>query len=146
MVISIGAGRAAAQYLGLGHFTYKQHMASQILLAQNLAGKHCVCILRYIQKTVMASFHSGEFCEFVDLSAGLHTKMPDGLKGNIFRQHTDIKNACVFDHFPCQIAYLDRDRQLCGVVSYLKAGIGDAAVVFVRFPGAENKQSIGHLK
>ena len=90
----------------------------------------------------MASFYAGEVFKFLHIPAGLHTKMADGFKGHIFRQHTDIEYAGFFNHFPGQISHLHGYRQLGRVISHLEAGVGDAAVVFARFPGAEDKQAV----
>ena len=138
MIVSIGAGRLFAQDLTFRHFAYEHHMAAQIQLFQHLAAEHSIGMLRQVHKAVMAALH-GKTLQLIGIPTGLHTKIANGLKRYAFRQHADIKYAAFFDHFPGQIALLDGDHQLCGVIGYLETGIGDTAVIFVRFPGAEHK-------
>ena len=128
--------------LRLGYLTHKQHMAAQILLGKNLTGEHCIGVLCQVHKVIVASFRLVSCAEFVGIPTGLHSKMANGLKRHALGQYTDIENAGIFNHFSCEIALLDGNRQLIGVFSYLEAGIGNTAVIFVRFPGAEYKQSI----
>ncbi len=146
VIVCIGAGGTVAQNLGFGHFTDKQHMTAQILLTKNLAGKHRVCILRHIQQAVAAALCLSKTAEFVHIPAGLHSEITNGLKGDILCQHTDIEHTAVFDHLPGQIAGLYGNCQFCRVVTYLKAGIGNAPIVFFLIPGTQNKQSIGQIK
>ena len=141
----IGAGRGVTQYSGLRNLTHKQDMRSQILLAKHLAGKHCVCVFRHIQQTVMASFYSRDICEFVGIPTGLHTKMANCFERNIFSQYADIENTCLFNHFAGQISFLDGNDQLIWIFCHLNTGVANAAVILVRHPGAKNKQSIGQL-
>lgn len=84
----------------------------------------------------MAPLDSGECTEFISIPAGLHTKVADSFKRYIFCQHADIKHAAFFNHLPGQISHLYRDCQLSWVISYLKTGVGNTAVVFFRIPGA----------
>lgn len=136
VIISVGAGGAVAQNPGLGHFTYKHHVAAQILLGQNLAGEHGIGIFRHIKKAIMAPLGRREGTEFIRVTAGLHTEIADSLKGHSLCQYADIENAGIFDHLPRQISHLHRDRQLGGIIAHLEAGIGNAAVVFFLIPGA----------
>ena len=72
--------------------------------------------------------------------------MANGLKGNILRQHADIEFPGIFDHLSGQVSFLHGDGQLGGLVSHLEAGIADTAIVFVRVPGADYKQSVGQIE
>ena len=138
MIVSIGAGGFFPQDLTFRHFAYEHHMTAQIQLFQHLAAKHSIGMLRQINKAVMAALH-GKALQLIGIPAGLHTKIANGLKWYAFRQHANVKYAGFFDHLPGQIALLDGDHQLCGVIGYLETGIGNTAVIFVRFPGAEHK-------
>ena len=93
-------------------------------------------MLGNIQNTVIAPLHSGECTEFIGVTAGLHTEMANGLKGNILRQHADIEDSGLFDHLSGQIFFLHGNRQLGGLVGHLEAGIANTAIIFFRFPGA----------
>lgn len=146
VIVSIGAGGTVAQNLGFGHFTDKQHMTAQILLTKNLTGEHRVGILRHIQQAVAAALCVFKAAKLIHIPAGLHSEITNGLKGNILCQYTDIEHAAVFDHLPGQIAGLYGNCQLCRVITYLKAGIGNAPIVFFLIPGTQNKQSIGQIK
>ena len=134
------------EHLGLRYLTHKQHMAAQILLGKHLAGEHSVGILRQVHKTIMASCGLISTAEFVGIPTGLHSKVANGLKGDTFCQHADIENAGIFNHLPGQVSFLDGNDQLCGIICYLETGVGNAAVIFVRFPGAEYKQSVGQVE
>ena len=146
MVVSIGAGRIVRQHPAFRYFAHKHHMTSQVLFGDYLAREHRIGVHCHIQKTVMTSFCIGKRLKFIYIPAGLHTKMANRFKRHIFCQHTDIENAGIFDHFSCEIAHLDGNCQLCGVISYLEAGVGNTAIIFVRFPGTEYKQSVGQIK
>ena len=144
MVMAVGAGRLVAQHLALGDFTDEHHMAAKILLLNDLAGEHGVAVLRQVEKAVVAALCFGPGIQLVDLAAGLETKMLDGLKGNILRQHADIEHAGAFDHFPGQIAHLHGDHQMVGAAGHLNTGIGDAAVVLI-FPCGNYVHSVRQI-
>ena len=138
VIVSIGTGGFFPQDLTFRHFAHKQHMAAQIQLFQHLAAEHGIGMLCQVHKTVMAALH-GKTLQLIGIPTRLHTKIANGLKRYALCQHADVEHAAFFDHLPGQIALLDGDHQFCRVIGYLKTGIGDTAVIFVRFPGAEHK-------
>jgi len=144
MIVGVGAGIAIAQHLTLGNLTDEQHMAAQIHLLQHTAAEHCVGVFGQINQIVVAPFKAHKVREFVCFPAGLHTEMADGLKGNILRENTHIKDTGVFDDLPGEVLFLHRDGQLIRAVCHLEAGIGDAAVVDFS-PSGNDKQSVGQI-
>jgi len=141
MVVGVGAAGHISQYLALGNFANEHHVAAEIYFLQHFAGEHGVGMLCHIQQAVMAAADTGEILEFVHIPAGLHTEMPDRLKGNMLRQNTEIELTGGFDDLPGQITHLHGDGKLCGVISHLEGGIYDTAVV--RFSlGSENEQAV----
>ena len=145
VVVAVGAGGILAKDLALGDFTDEEHMAAQILLTHYLAGEHSVHPLGQIGKTVVAPFKAYEVCKLVNLSAGLHTEVANGLEGDIFRQHADIENAAFFDEFPGQVALLDGNGQPDRIICHLDAGVGHAAVIPAAL-GGDDKQTIGQIE
>ena len=56
-------------------------------------------MIRHIIKAIVTSLDGRKFCKFIYISSGLHTEMPDGLKGHVLGQYTDIELAAFFDNF-----------------------------------------------
>lgn len=119
-------------------------MTAQILLAQYLAGEHSIGILCNIQKTVTAALRVRIAVQLIYISAGLHTEVADGLKGDILCQYADIENTGVLNHLAGQIPFLQGNDQLVRGVCYLKTGVTDTAIVDF-LPGGEYKQSVGQM-
>ena len=145
MVVGIGAGWIFGKNLRLSYLAYKKHVCAYILPGEYLTREHCIGILGQIYQTIMASFYAIITGKFINIPSGLHTKIADCLKGDTFCQNTDIEKAGIFNHFSCEIVFLHGNRQLIGIFRYLKTGIGNTAVIFVRFPGADYKQSVGQI-
>lgn len=141
MVVGVGAGCTLAQDLALGDFTDEQCMAAQILFLFYLAGEHSIGVLRQVIKAVVAALNSREGFKLVDLSAGLHTEVLDGIEGHILGQNTDVELAGLFDNLPGQIFTLAGDGDPCGRICHLHAGIDDAAVVLIFLCG-QHEQAI----
>lgn len=141
VIVGIGAGKVFAQYLGLGDFTDKHHVAAQIGLFLDLTGEHGVCMLGQIGKAVAASFEAYNIGELVGIPSGLHAEVADGLEGDILSQNADIELAGLLDDFPGQVAHLAGDCQPGGIGCHLHAGVDDASVVFLIRSG-QHEQAI----
>ena len=144
MIMCVSAGGGGAQHLALCDFTHKHHMAAQILLLDDLAGEHCIGVLRQVEKTIVAPLCLCPGIQLVDLAAGLHTEVADGLEGNILRQHADIEYAGPLNHLFGQILALAGDGDAGGIIGNLNTGVDDAAVVFVILRG-QNEQAVAEI-
>lgn len=135
VVVGVGAGGTLAQHLALGDFTDEQHVAAQVLLFLYFAGEHGVDILRQIEEAVVAALDGGEGIKLIDLSAGLHAEMLDGIEAYIIGQHADVELAGAFDDLPGQILALAGDGDAGGIICHLDGSVDDAAVVLVFLRG-----------
>ena len=83
--------------------------------------------------------------KLVYISARLHSEMPDDLKGNLLREHRDIKHACFLDELAGQITLLAGHGNSGGVFGDLKNGVGNASV-FLLASDRQNVKPVGQLK
>ena len=145
MVMGVGTGIALSQNLTFRDLADEQHVTAKILLVQHFTGEHGVGTILQIVQSIVAPCYTGKICKFIYFPTGLHPEMPDGFKGNILCQDTDIENTGLFNHFPREVSHLDRNGDFCGLVAYLETGVGNTAIVFVGPLSRKNKKTITQI-
>jgi len=141
VVVGVGAGGGLAEHLALCDLTDEHHVAAQVLLIHYLAGEHGVTVLGQVVKTIVAALDRREILKLVDLSAGLHAEMLDGIEAYILTEYADVEHTGFLDDFLGQVFRLAGDGEAGGIVRHLYGGVDDAAVVLVFLRG-QHEQSI----
>ena len=144
VVVGVGTGRALTQDLTLSDFADKHHVAAQINFVLDLGGEHGADVFRQVIQAIVAPLGAGEAFKLRCIPSGLHTEVPDGLKGHALCQHADIELAGRLNDFPGQVPHLAGNCQPRGIGSHLDAGVHDAAVILFILRG-EHKQTVGQI-
>ena len=129
MIVGVSTGGTFTENLAFGDFTHKHHVASQVGLADDLAGEHGLGMIGQVQKTVVTAPGGGGVRKLIYVPPGLESEVGDGFVGDVIGQDADIEDTGFFDDLPGQVAHLTGDSQLCGSGTYLHAGIGNTAVI-----------------
>ena len=104
-----------------------------------------VGVFRDIADTVSAADIFGAVRKFVSVSAALHTKMTDDVKGDIFGQNREIELTRLLDDLAGEIAFLTRNGDADRIPRHLKSGV-DNTSVFLFAAYGQDKQTVGQLE
>ncbi len=114
-----------------GKLPDKYNMATQIITEEHVCAEKCIGVFCDILQPISRGVCILEFCELINITAGLHAEVPYYIKRHIIRQHRNIKFSAFFDHLSRVIAFLNRYHEPCRFRRNLNTGVNYTSVVLV---------------